>query len=60
MILGITQEITQGGGVDRKETLRNLDHRRYTSEMQEISTVAGDCGIFNKIEGGSIRRNLEI
>ena len=61
MILGITQEITQGGGVvDRKETSRNLDHRGYIFEMREMGTVAGDCGIFNKIEVGSIRRNREI
>ena len=49
-----------GGGGDGKEKSRNLDHRGYISEMREMGTVAGDCGIFNKIAGGSIRRNREI
>ena len=48
-----------GGGLDLdRNKHREIRSRGYISETREMDRVAGDCGIFDKIAGGS-RRNRE-
>ena len=61
MILGITQEITQGGDVDRKETSINLDHRGYISEMagygqgcDRLRNFQKNCGRLDPPKSGDL------